>query len=222
MNILTWEGYADTSVIEPFEAATGCKVSATYVGSNDDFAPKLAAGGGVFDIVTPSIDTTKSLIDAGFVQPIDISKIEAWDDLYEKFTSAEGLHKDGKVYGVPYAWGAIPFMYLKDKFPTPPTSISVLWDPELKGRVSLWDDKSALYVAARLNGDMNRPSSANSGPTSENTGRPPANWSTSTNQVKSGFPTPGVGISHHCWRLKALMSLSSFRKRVPRAGWTAT
>lgn len=155
LNILTWEGYADPSVIEPFEAATGCKVSATYVGSNDDFAPKLAAGGGVFDIVTPSIDTTKSLIDAGFVQAIDISKIEAWDDLYEKFTSAEGLHKDGKIYGVPYAWGAIPFMYLKDKFPTPPTSISVLWDPELKGRVSLWDDKSALYVAARLNGDMN-------------------------------------------------------------------
>ena len=58
LNILTWEGYADPSVIEPFEAATGCKVSATYVGSNDDFAPKLAAGGGVFDIVSPSIDST--------------------------------------------------------------------------------------------------------------------------------------------------------------------
>lgn len=155
LNILTWEGYADPSVIEPFEAATGCKVSATYVGSNDDFAPKLAAGGGVFDIVTPSIDTTKSLIDAGFVQPIDTAKITAWGDLYPKFTQAEGLHKDGQVYGVPYAWGAVPFMYLKDKFPTPPTSIADLWNPDLKGRVSLWDDKSALYVAARLNGDMN-------------------------------------------------------------------
>jgi spermidine/putrescine-binding protein len=155
LNILTWEGYADPSVIEPFEAATGCKVSATYVGSNDDFAPKLAAGGGVFDIVTPSIDTTKSLIDAGFVQPIDVSKITAWDDLYKKFTSAEGLRKGDEIYGVPYAWGAVPFMYLKDKFPTPPTSIADLWDPALKGRVSLWDDKSALYVAARLNGDMN-------------------------------------------------------------------
>ena len=155
LNILTWEGYADASVVEPFEAATGCKVSATYVGSNDDFAPKLAAGGGVFDIVTPSIDTTKSLIDAGFVQSIDVSKISAWNDLYTRFTEAEGINKDGKVFGVPYAWGAIPFMYLKDKFPTPPTSIADLWDPALKGRVSLWDDKSALWVAARLNGDMN-------------------------------------------------------------------
>jgi spermidine/putrescine-binding protein len=155
LNILTWEGYADPSVVEPFEAETGCKVSATYVGSNDDFAPKLAAGGGVFDIVTPSIDTTYSLIEAGFVQPIDISRIPAWGDLYEQFTSAPGIQKDGQVYGVPYAWGAIPFMYRKDKFDTPPTSIATLWDPALEGRVSLWDDKSALYVAARLNGNMN-------------------------------------------------------------------
>ena len=51
VNLLTWEGYADASFVKPFEEASGCKVSATYVGSNDDFAPKLAAGGGVYDIV---------------------------------------------------------------------------------------------------------------------------------------------------------------------------
>ena len=43
LNVLTWEGYADDSFIKPFEEASGCKVNATYVGSNDDFAPKLAA-----------------------------------------------------------------------------------------------------------------------------------------------------------------------------------
>ena len=155
LNILTWEGYADPSFIEPFEAATGCTVSATYVGSNDDFAPKLAAGGGVFDLVSPSIDSTAPLIQAGFVQPIDTSRIEAWDEIYEKFRTAEGINADGDVYGVPYAWGAIAFMYRPDKFDEPPTSIAALWDPALEGRVSLWDDKSALYVAARLNGDEN-------------------------------------------------------------------
>lgn len=153
LNILTWEGYADDSFIAPFEEATGCKVSATYVGSNDDFAPKLAAGGGVFDLVSPSIDSTAPLIQAGFVQPIDTSRIEQWGELYEKFRTTEGINSDGKVYGVPYAWGAIAFMYRPDKFETPPTSLAALWDPALEGRVSLWDDKSALYVAARLNGD---------------------------------------------------------------------
>ena len=72
VNLLTWEGYADESVVKPFEEATGCKVSATYVGSNDDFAPKLAAGGGVYDLVTPSIDATKVLIEAGFIDKLDL------------------------------------------------------------------------------------------------------------------------------------------------------
>lgn len=154
LNILTWEGYADTSFIAPFEAASGCKVSATYVGSNDDFAPKLAAGGGVFDLVSPAIDSTAPLIAAGFVQPIDTARLSRWGEVYDKFRSAEGINADGKVFGVPFSWGAIAFMYLADKFPTPPTSIAALWDPALTGHVSLWDDKSAIYVAARLNGDM--------------------------------------------------------------------
>ena len=154
LNLLTWEGYADPSFIEPFEEATGCRVSATYVGSNDDFAPRLAAGGGVFDLVSPSSDSTAPLIAAGFVEPIDTARLERWDELYETFRSSEGINEGGEVYGVPYAWGAIAFMYRPDKFEEPPTSIADLWDPALEGRVSLWDDKSALYVAARLNGDM--------------------------------------------------------------------
>lgn len=154
LNILTWEGYADPSFIEPFEKATGCKVNATYVGSNDDFAPKLAAGGGVFDLVSPSIDSTYPLIQAGFVEPIDTSKIKEWNNIYEKFRTSDGINYKGETYGVPYSWGAIAFMYRTDKFATPPTSIADLWNPELKGHISLWDDKSALYVAARLNGDM--------------------------------------------------------------------
>lgn len=154
LNILTWEGYADPSFIAPFEEATGCKVSATYVGSNDDFAPKLAAGGGVFDLVSPAIDSTAPLIAAGFVQEIDTSRLTHWNDIYEKFRVADGINADGKVYGVPFSWGAISFMYLADKFETAPTSLAALWDPALSGHIALWDDKSAIYVAARLNGDM--------------------------------------------------------------------
>jgi len=155
INLLTWEGYADESFIKPFEEETGCKVSATYVGSNDDFAPKLAAGGGVYDLVTPSIDATKVLIEAGFIDPLDKSKLPRFDEIYEKFRTAEGINHDGEAYGIPFSWGSIPFMYRTDKFDEPPTSLKVLWNPELKGKISLWDDKSALYVASRLLGNMN-------------------------------------------------------------------
>lgn len=153
VNVLTWEGYADDSFIKPFEEATGCKVSATYVGSNDDFAPKLAAGGGVYDLVSPSIDATKALIEAGFIAPLDLSRVPRYDEIYEKFRTAEGINYEDKPYGIPFAWGSIPFMYRTDKFDTPPTSLATLWDPALEGKISLWDDKSALYVASRLIGN---------------------------------------------------------------------
>jgi len=156
VNVLTWEGYADDSFIKPFEEATGCKVSATYVGSNDDFAPKLAAGGGVYDLVSPSIDATKALIEAGFIAPLDLSRVPRYGEIYEKFRSAEGINYEDQPYGIPFSWGSIPFMYRTDKFDAAPTSIATLWDPALQGKVSLWDDKSALYVASRLigNGDI--------------------------------------------------------------------
>ncbi|SEM64563.1 spermidine/putrescine transport system substrate-binding protein [Gemmobacter aquatilis] len=154
VNVLTWEGYADPSFITKFEEESGCKVSATYVGSNDDFAPKLLGGGGIYDLITPSIDTTALMIDLGLVEPLDTAAITGWNDIYPKFLSQEGIQRDGAYYGMPYVWGAIAFMYLDSAFPTPPTSIADLWNPELKGKISLWDDKSSIYVAARKNGDM--------------------------------------------------------------------
>ncbi len=154
VNMLTWEGYADDSFIKDFEAASGCTVSATYVGSNDDFAPKLAAGGGVYDVITPSIDTAPVLIRAGLVEPIDLSQVGRYEEIYEKFRVSGGIHDGGQTYGVPFSWGSIPFMYRTDKIATPPTSLAELWSDRYAGKISLWDDKSAIYVASRVLGNM--------------------------------------------------------------------
>jgi putative spermidine/putrescine transport system substrate-binding protein/spermidine/putrescine transport system substrate-binding protein len=155
VSVLTWEGYADDSFIDQFEADSGCTLTATYVGSNDDFAPKLAAGGGVYDLISPSIDTTGVMIAAGFVEPIDISRIPRYDEVYTKFSGAGGINDGGKVYGVPFSWGSIPFMYRTDKIAEAPTTLRDFWDPKYAGKISLWDDKSAIYVASRVIGNMN-------------------------------------------------------------------
>lgn len=155
LNLLTWEGYADESFVVPFEEATGCQVTATYVGSNDDFVPKLAAGGGVYDLISPSIDTTAVVVAAGFIDPIDVSRVERFDELFESFSTAKNITMDGEQWGVPFTWGSIPFMYRTDMISEAPTSLQALWDPQYAGKISLWDDKSSIYVAARLNGDMN-------------------------------------------------------------------
>src|SRR5262245_58474315 len=152
INVLVWEGYADQSFVKDFEAESGCKLSATYVGSNDDFAPKLAAGGGVYDLLSVSSDAANVLAVAGFVEPIDLSKVERWNEIYEVFRTTPGINYDGKVWGVPLTWGANPFMYRTDKITEEPTSIAALWDPKYTGKVGMWDDKSMLYNAARMMG----------------------------------------------------------------------
>jgi spermidine/putrescine transport system substrate-binding protein len=155
LSFLGWEGYADDSFVKEFEAATGCKVTATYVGSNDDFAPKLAAGGGNYDIVSVSADSTGVLVAAGLVEPLDPAKLEHWKDIYEVFRNAKGINADGKIYGVPLTWGSIPLMYRTDKITETPDSYAALWDERYKGKIALWDDKSAIYNTARLLGYNN-------------------------------------------------------------------
>jgi len=152
LSFLGWEGYADQSFVADFEKESGCKVSATYVGSNDDFAPKLAAGGGVYDIASVSADTTGVLVAAGLVEPIDVSKVKRFKEIYPLFRNAKGINVDGKVWGVPLTWGSIPLMYRTDKISDVPDSYAALWNPKYKGRIALWDDKSAIYNTARLLG----------------------------------------------------------------------
>jgi putative spermidine/putrescine transport system substrate-binding protein/spermidine/putrescine transport system substrate-binding protein len=152
LNMLTWEGYADPSFIATFEQASSCRVNATYVGSNDDFAPKLAAGGGVYDIIVPSIDTIGLMRLAGFVDPIDTSKITGFDGVFEKFRTDPEVTAEGSTWSVPLVWGTISIMYRADKVEGTPGSIAALWDRKYAGRISMWDDKSAIYWTARLLG----------------------------------------------------------------------
>ncbi len=227
----TWEGYADDSFIEGFEEASGCKVSATYVGSNDDFASKLAAGS-VYDLISPSIDTTKIMIQAGFVDPIDLERVPRMHEIYKKFHTADGINHDGEVYGVPFSWGSIPFMYRKDKFETAPTSLHVLWDPAFEGKISPWDDKSALYVAACKDGNMNiydlSDAELEAAKESLVAQKPLVRkyWATAGELVdlyangEVWSPTPGVAISPPCWPIRGSRSSTSFPKKAPRAGWT--
>src|ERR1700685_1566006 len=77
LNLLTWEGYADPSFAKPFEQQSGCRVTATYVGTNDEFVAKVMGGGADYDLVSPSNDTTRRLIDAGAIDPVDASKVPA-------------------------------------------------------------------------------------------------------------------------------------------------
>jgi putative spermidine/putrescine transport system substrate-binding protein/spermidine/putrescine transport system substrate-binding protein len=49
-------------------------------------------------------------------------------------------------------WGPDPLLYDTTFFPKPPDTWNVFWDPKLRGKISVWDDLSTLYMAAQVLG----------------------------------------------------------------------
>lgn len=153
LNLLTWEGYADPVFTKEFEEKYGAKINATYFGSSDELLAKLKAGGGdTYDIISPSSDVASILVDSGLVEDIDTSKIDKFGDLNERLRSLKDVVKDGKTYGVPFTWGPDYLIYDADVIKDAPTSWSAFWDPKYKGKVSVWDDISNIYLTGQIMG----------------------------------------------------------------------
>ena len=150
VNLLTWEGYADDSFVSIFEEQSGCELTKTYVGSNDEIVAKMAAGDRNYDVISPAVNYSQMIVSMNALEAMDPNRLDHFNETFESFRNHPGVQQDGKIYAVPMAWGAIPLMYRTDKFDTPPTSATVLWDPALKGKIAIQDVSMSIYIAARI------------------------------------------------------------------------
>lgn len=159
LNLLVWEGYADPTFIKAFEQQCNCTVNAAYMGSSDELVAKLRGGGASnYDVISPSSDVAASLVKGGLVAPLDLAKIPSYQQTSQKLRDEPIAKMNGQVYGVPFVWGPNPLLYDTTYYKTPPQSWSDLWDPKLKGKISVWDELSTMYMAAQVLGYDNPPS----------------------------------------------------------------
>jgi spermidine/putrescine-binding protein len=153
LNLLVWEGYADPSFVKGFEEQCKCKVSASYMGTSDELVSKLRGGSASnYDVISPSSDVATMIASAGLAEPLDLSKIPTYGQLSPKLTAMPLVHVNGKVYGVPFTWGPNPLIYDASVFTQAPDSWNALWDPKYRGKVSVWDELSTVYMAAQILG----------------------------------------------------------------------
>jgi putative spermidine/putrescine transport system substrate-binding protein len=144
LRLLVWEGYADDDWVKEFEQKFDAKVSVVYLTSDDEMWTKLKGSDGAdYDLFSVNTGDLKKFIDAGLAIPFDLDKLPnrknqlpAFQDLAHVPTV---LQADGKVYGIPLAWGSIGLIYNTDEVNPPPTSWNVLWDPKYAGRVLTFD-----------------------------------------------------------------------------------
>lgn len=153
LSLLVWEGYADPSFIQGFEAKCQCKVQAAYMGTSDELVSKLRGGAASnYDVISPSSDVAGMLSRSGLVIPLDLAKIPDYVQLSPILTSKPLVRQDGKVYGVPLTWGPNPLLYDTTAFAKPPATWAELWDPKYANKLSFWDDLSTLYMTAQVLG----------------------------------------------------------------------
>src|SRR6266571_8340573 len=153
LSLLVWEGYADASFVQAFEQRHRCKVQASYMGSSDELVAKLRGGSASnYDVISPSSDVAASIVSAGLAAPLELGKIPSYSQLSPRLRELPLVKRNGQTYGVPFVWGPNPILYDTTAFARPPDSWSIFWDPRYKGKISLWDELSSVYMAAQVLG----------------------------------------------------------------------
>ena len=105
---LTFFAYEDAfepDLLDPFEAANpDLNVRTAAFSSGDETVTKLQSGFQA-DVVNVCVEDTTRMVNLGLLQPIDTSRIEAWDEMFPAFTGLPGVEVDGQTYLVPMVGG---------------------------------------------------------------------------------------------------------------------
>jgi putative spermidine/putrescine transport system substrate-binding protein len=149
LNLVLWDGYADKSWVDPFTAATGCKVTQKPAGSSDEMVSLMKdGGGGQWDMVSASGDADLRLIYSGNVKPMNTALIPDFTNFQTLFQSPAYNTINGIHYGISLQWGPNTLLYNTKKFVNPPTSWSVIYDPANKGLITVPDNPIQIADAA--------------------------------------------------------------------------
>lgn len=152
LTVATWKGYgADLAwVQDEFEKETGASIRYVYIDSLATLVEQLRKNGDEIDVALPNLQYLRPAVEDGLLEPLDVDRIEHYEEVVPTLASRKELRVDGELYGLPWTWGSSALFYVDGAFDTPPTSYDVLWDPSMKGKIALVDDPTVLVPIAAL------------------------------------------------------------------------
>ena len=152
LRIAGWDVYADpvnknkTIGYETFEAEYGVTIQFTPLVNLDDII-EAAESKDKYDVFIISNEGIQILKKMNLVEPLNLDMLSHFQALYPNLRDNEWIRFDSGIYAAPWAWGPTGLLYDADVVPRP-DSWNVLWDPDYKGMVSLWDDVSMIWITA--------------------------------------------------------------------------
>jgi putative spermidine/putrescine transport system substrate-binding protein len=99
-------------------------------------------------MVSASGDASLRLIYGGDVAAVDTARVPGYKQFFRSFQSPPNNTVNGKHYGISLQWGPNTLMYNTAKVKPAPTSVSVLYSPKYKGKITVPNNPIQIADAA--------------------------------------------------------------------------
>ena len=158
--VLTWEGWDSQDHHQEYQDKHGEFPNFSIFGDEEEAFAKIMAGAR-FDVSHPCSYKVEIWRDAGMLQPIDVNRLNHWNDIIPSLKTIPGMTtSNGDVYFVAAEWGHTSVLYRPDlvdpKYQEEETW-GILWDDRYAGRMSMADSLIDGVMVAAIYGGAKDP-----------------------------------------------------------------
>lgn len=153
LHLYNWNDYIAPEAVKEFERQCKCKVVQDFYGDNEELVAKLAAGARGYDVMVPTSNYVLGMAKAGWLQPIDKSKLPNFKNLMPIYLNTP--FDPGNKFSVPYAMSITLIGYNDQKMKELGITVdswAVIFDPKIlqkiKGKVTVLDSQAEVMAAA--------------------------------------------------------------------------
>jgi putrescine transport system substrate-binding protein len=162
LNISNWAEYIGENTVKNFEAETGIKVQYDNFDSNEVLLAKVIAGKSGYDIIVPSSDFGRVMIDGGKVQKLNRQKLTNWGNLNPAVMQQMAKLDPENQYMVPWLGGSVSVGYNVDKVkaalgaePIPANPFELVFNPKYTAKlkkcgIAMLDSASDVFPSALI------------------------------------------------------------------------
>lgn len=144
LNVFNWSAYIDPAMLARFEGERGVRVRYATYESNEEMLAKVMTGNSGWDVVFPTHSRLAPMARAGLIADLDHARLPSLGNLDARFRAP--VWDPRLRLGVPYMWNATGIVYNHAQTATP-RGWSDLWNPALRGRLTMLDDPEDVIGA---------------------------------------------------------------------------
>jgi spermidine/putrescine-binding protein len=149
----TWAGYDSEPLFAQYVAKYGGLPEFSYVGAEEESLQKIRAGYAP-DLMHPGSYSVIRWKDAGFLRPMDPSRLANWPDVFDSLKNLNMANIDGDQYYIPSEFGNSSIVYRTDlvdaKYQGDGESWGIFYDEDYARRVAFYDSANAVCEITAL------------------------------------------------------------------------